>query len=40
MWTGVMEVLDEAQGIQASKLTMKQSQEKLFEKLVLGGLES
>ena len=31
MWTGMMEVLDKAQGLQIPKLTMKQRQEKLFE---------
>ena len=32
--------LDEAQGLQMPKLTVKQRQEKLFEKLDLNGLES
>ena len=36
----VMEVLDETQGLQASKLTAKQRQEKLLEELDLSGLES
>ena len=39
MWPGMMEVLDEAQGIQTQKLTTKQRQKKLFEKLDLSGLE-
>ena len=40
MWTVVMEALDEVQGLQMPKLTMKQRQEKLFEELDLSGLES
>ena len=40
MWTGVMEALDEAQGLHMPKLTMKQRQEKLFQELDLSGLES
>ena len=40
MWPRMIEALDEAQGIWALKLTMKQRQEKLFEKLDLSGLES
>ena len=32
--------MDEAQGIEPQKLTTEQRQEKLFEKLELGGLES
>ena len=40
MQTSVMEALDEAQGSQAPRLTMKQRQEKLFEELDLSGLES
>ena len=40
MWTGVMEVLDEAQALQMAKLTVKQRQKKLFEELDLSGLES
>ena len=40
MWTGMMEALDKAQGLQTPKLTMKQRQEKLFEELDLSGLES
>ena len=37
---GMIEALDEAQGLQMPKLTMKQRQEKLFEELDLSGLES
>ena len=40
VWTGVIEALDEAQGPQMSKLTVKQQQEKLFEKLDLSRLDS
>ena len=40
MWTGVIETLDEAQGLQMPKLTVKQRQGKLFEKLDLSGIES
>ena len=40
MQTSVMELLDEAQGLQTPKLTIKQRQEKLFEELDLSGLES
>ena len=40
MWPGMMDALDEAQGIQTQKLTTKQRQEKLFKKLELGGLGS
>ena len=40
MWTGVMVSLDEAQGLQMPRMTIKQRQEKLFEKLDLSGLES
>ena len=40
MQTGVMEVLDEARGLQAPRLTVKQRQEKLFEELDQSGLES
>ena len=36
----MIEALDEAQGIQTLKLTVKQRQEKLFEKLDMSGLES
>ena len=38
--TGVMEVLDKAQGLQMPKLSMKQRQEKLFKEMDLSGLES
>ena len=40
MQPGMMEALDKAQGTQMQKLTMKQREEKLFEKLNLSGLES
>ena len=40
MWPGMVEALDEAQGIQMQKLTAEQRQEKLFEKLDLSGLGS
>ena len=40
MQTGVMEVVEGAQGLPMPKLTMKQRQEKLFEELDLSGLES
>ena len=40
MWTWLMEALDEAQGLQMPKLSMKQRQEKLFEELDLSWLES
>ena len=40
MQIDVMGALDEAQGLQMLKLTMKQRQEKLFEELYLSGLES
>ena len=40
MWPRMIEALDEAQGIQTLKLTMKQIQEKLFKNLDLSGLES
>ena len=40
MWTGMIEALDKAQGLQMPKLTMKQRQEKLFEELDLSGWES
>ena len=39
-WTIVMEALDEAQGLQMPKLTVKQRQEKFFKELDLSGLES
>ena len=38
--TGLMEALDETQGLQTPKLTVKQRQEKLFKELDLSGLES
>ena len=40
MQTGEMEALNEAQGLQMPKLTVKQRQEKLFKELDLSGLES
>ena len=40
MQTSMIEVLDEAQGLQTSKVAMKQRQEKLFKELDLNGLES
>ena len=40
MWPGTIKALDEAQGIQVQKLTMKQRQKKLFKKLDFSGLES
>ena len=40
MWPGMIDTLDEAQGIQTQKLTTEQRQEKLFEKLDLSGLGS
>ena len=40
MWTSMIEALDEAQGLQMPKLTMKQRQEKLFEELDLSRLKS
>ena len=40
IWTGLREVLDETQGLQMPKLTVKQRQEKLFKELDLSGLES
>ena len=40
MQTSMKESLDEAQGLQMPKLTMKQRQEKLFQVLDLGWLES
>ena len=39
-WPGTTDMLDEAQGIQMPKLTTKQRQKKLFEKLDLSSLES
>ena len=35
MWTGMIEALDKAQGLQMPKLFVKQRQEKLFEELDL-----
>ena len=40
MQPGMMDALDEVQGIQTLKMTIEQIQEKLFEKLDLSGLES
>ena len=40
MWPGIIDALDEAQGVQALRMTMAQRQEKLFEKLDLSNLES
>ena len=40
MQTSMIEVLDEALGLQTPKLTVKQRQETLFEKLDLSGFES
>ena len=40
MWTGKIEALDEAQGLQMLKPTVNQRKEKLFEELDLSGLES
>ena len=40
MWPGMMEALDEAQGIQMQKLATVQRQDKLFKKLDLSGLAS
>ena len=40
MWPGMIDTLDEAQGVQAPKMTTGQRQEKLFEKLDLSVLES
>ena len=40
MQTGMIEALDEAQGLHMPKLTMKQRQEKLFEELDLNRFES
>ena len=40
MWPGMIDALDEAQGIQTQKLTTEQRQVKLFEKLDLSGLGS
>ena len=38
MWPGMIDMLDEVQGIQTPRMTMGQRQEKLFEKLDLGSL--
>ena len=35
MWPGMMDALDEVQGIQTPKMTTEQGQEKLFKKLRL-----
>ena len=40
MWPGTIDILAEAQGVQAPRMTMGQRQEKLFENLDLGSLES
>ena len=40
MWPGMIDALEEAQGVWAPKMTMGQRQKKLFEKLDLSGLES
>ena len=40
VWSGKIDVLDEAQGILTPKLTAEQRQERLFEKLDLSSLES
>ena len=40
MWPGMIDALDDAQGIQTQKLTTEQRQEKLFEKLELSCLGS
>ena len=40
MWPGMIDTMDEAQGIQAPKLTAEQRQEKLLEKLDLSSLGS
>ena len=40
MWLGMMDILDEVQGIQAWKMTTEQRQERPFEKLDLSGLGS
>ena len=40
MWPGLMDALDEVQGIQTPKMTIEQRQAKLFEKLDLSGLGS
>ena len=40
VWPGMIDTLDESQGIQTQKLTTELRQEKLFEKVELSGLES
>ena len=40
MQPGIIDTLDEAQGVQVPRMTMGQRQEKLFEKLDLNSLES
>ena len=40
VWPGMIDALDETQGIQTLKWTTEQRQEKLFEKLELSGLGS
>ena len=40
MWPGMMDALDEVQGIQTPKMTTEQREENLFEKLDLSGLGS
>ena len=40
MWPGMIDTLDDAQDVQAPRMTMGQRQKKLFEKLDLSGLES
>ena len=40
MWPGMIDALDEAQGIQMQKLTTEQRKKKLFKKLELRGLGS
>ena len=40
MWPGIIDALDNAQGIQTQRLTTEQRPEKLFEKLELSGLGS
>ena len=40
MWTGMIEALDQVQGLQTPKMTVKQRQEILLEESDLSGLES
>ena len=40
IWSGIMDALDEVQGIQTPKMTTEQRQEKLFKKLDLSSLGS